>query len=149
MYCSWVKGVHVCSNIPVSQWNQSSPSGHFEILIHLKIPSAPFMADIDNILSHWKFTQALATEGYNGNIKNYKAIALNWTTLKITFDADSPQIIALVIVLLTLIGLGIVINDILISINKNPLLSGGIDIIAIAVLIGAIVFGFKSIKGGK
>ncbi|MEM3265540.1 MAG: hypothetical protein QXH07_06255 [Thermoplasmata archaeon] len=142
-YTEKINGITVYSNMPFS----GNYPGAWVIDVNFKVPFLDYFEYLNK-----NFGVSVIKKVYSGSITNYKSYALNPFTWRISFSADSPEIIPLIEVLASVIGVVIalyLINSITVTISKNPVLSTGVSAILLggAALIGVWIF--TKIKGKK
>lgn len=150
MYCQYYQGLKTCSNIPINQWYLSQPPGtQYKAIITWKYPVSYLYQlgyDLSVLLSEGNFTDKLQIY-YSGNITNYNVYTIDSYHTGITFQASSPYVYAVILVLIAIIGF--LIYEITVQVSQNPALSTAVPIISLAILLGAGAYGYSVYKKDK
>ncbi len=133
----------ICSNLPINEWNTKQPDGtHYDTDIHFSIPISQIVewSTILDMITIPALETEFQAAGYAAKISNLKLSTPTSYDLMISFDANSPWVYLVVIVILAILAvIGIyLIDQITVTISKSPALSVGAGAMGVAVAIGVV-----------
>jgi hypothetical protein len=147
LFCEDVKGIKVCSNVPLNKTIKAP--ARYKIVIEFKLPFLNYIAwfQLQQTLSLVNFTNELTKVlGYKVQIRDYKVYIIDDRRLGIEFTASSPPVVIVIAVIIGLLSfLTWLILQILVTVKElietpaGTIFLAGIGI-AIAAGVGYLIY---------